>query len=129
MLVNPEVKGSQGIENEKALNAEANKPSSEKPILRLKVSKASFFLDEVTGFIYGGTSSRFWLLRKHICSKPPDDFKNLPFFSWECLSIVLKDRLVDLVIKNQEHMNMLLKLLIHNLNTINGELNSAKDLK
>lgn len=35
-------------------------------------SKCSTKLDEIKGFIYGGFSSRFWMLRKHINSYPRD---------------------------------------------------------
>ena len=34
----------------------------------LKVSNSSCSFDDITGFVYGGVSSRFWILRKHINS-------------------------------------------------------------
>lgn len=48
------------------------------------------------------------------------DSSNLPFMAWECLTIQLKDRQVDLVIRNQENMDKLLKFLIFHLDTANG---------
>ena len=32
----------------------------------IRKSKASFKLDQIKSFIYGGMSSRFWMMRKHI---------------------------------------------------------------
>ena len=34
----------------------------------VKKSSASCRLDEIEGFLYGGLSSRFWMLRKHMIS-------------------------------------------------------------
>jgi len=35
-----------------------------------------------------------------------------PFFAWECITIEFKDRTVDLVIKNELHMQILIRFLI-----------------
>ena len=39
--------------------------------------------------------------------------RQIPFYSWECLTIQCEDRDVDMVIKNQEDMQKLLKFLIY----------------
>ena len=59
---------------------------------------------EVKGFIFGGVSSRFWVLRKHINQLNMSDrdlVKTIPFQSWECITIQLDRRDVDIVIKNE----------------------------
>ena len=86
-------------------------------------SKASCKLSAVTGFVFGGVSSRFWLLRKscNLASKQE-------FFSWQCLTIQTENRDIDLVIKNQEDMDNLLILLIFDLETLNGARGTARKL-
>ena len=84
-------------------------------------SSASCKISEIKGFTYGGVSSRFWMLRKHINNMKPDQFKKVPFYSWNCITIQLEHRDVDLVIRNEYQMKVLLKFLIHSLKTIDGE--------
>lgn len=48
-----------------------------------------------------------------------------PFFAWECLTIVLYNREVDLVIADETQMINLLKLLVWEIRTVDGNLNSA----
>ena len=49
-----------------------------------KESSASCDLDDLIGILYGGISSRYWMLRKHInsleISKISDE--DIPFYSW-----------------------------------------------
>jgi hypothetical protein len=48
----------------------------------IDISK-SYYMSEIEGIIFGGMSSRFWMLRKHINSmKLVDIEKKSPFFSW-----------------------------------------------
>jgi len=54
--------------------------------------------------------------------------KNTPFYAWECITIKLKNRDVDLVIRKDKSMNNLLFLLLYHMNTINGTANSAANL-
>lgn len=54
--------------------------------------------------------------------KEPND---IPWFSWECLSLQLKHRDVDIVIRDQQNMTKLLKFLIYSMNTIDGERGSS----
>lgn len=68
------------------------------------------------------------MLRKHINSYARDQLDTLPFFSWECINIELGGRHVDLVIRNEAHMEMFLKFLISRLKTIDGRKGSAEPI-
>jgi len=94
----------------------------------MKKSKASCSMDDVHGFIYGGMSARFWMMRKHINLLSKEDLINLPLYSWECITILTKYRTIDLLIKNQSDMFDLLYFLISKLKTIDGNAGSAKEL-
>ena len=50
-------------------------------------SKASCKLADITGFIYGGFSSRFWMLRKHINFMDYAALNHLPFYCWKCITL------------------------------------------
>ena len=65
---------------------------------------------------------------KHKC-KDKDVGKNLPLFNWECITIQLKRRDLDLVIKNELDMQILIKYLIVQLNTFDSNKNSIDFLK
>lgn len=41
---------------------------------------------------------------------------------------MLKHRDVDIVIKNEKHMERLLKFLVYHINTVDGNKNSAKGI-
>lgn len=88
-------------------------------------SSASCSVQDITSFIYGGASSRFWLMRKHINSLQVNKLKDLPFYSWECISLITKSREINLVIKNEKDMQNFLEFLIISLRTLNGERDSA----
>jgi len=66
-----------------------------------KISKASCKIKDIQGFVFGGFSSRFWMLRKHINSLDDKSLQNLPFYSWNCITLELEHRNIDLVIRNQ----------------------------
>lgn len=91
-------------------------------------SSASCRIDQIKNFIYGGTSSRFWMLRKHINSLPRNKLKDLPFFSWNCITLQMQHRDLDLVIRDEKMMQTLLKFLIYRLETVNGQAGSGKKL-
>jgi len=94
---------------------------------KYKHSSCSCSLDEIEGFIFGGFSSRFWMYRKHINSSG-ERTDSMPFYSWECITLQLKHRDVDLIIQNEKVMIDLLSLLIYNLNTVDGERHSGKKI-
>lgn len=54
--------------------------------------------------------------------------KHLPFYSWQCITLQLEHRDIDLVIPDDADMDRLLKLLIHSMSTINGAKGSASKL-
>ena len=89
-------------------------------------SNASCRLDEITGFVFGGMTARFWMLRKHINLL---DYRNAklhaPFYCWECLTLQMGNVEVNLVIKNEYHMQNMLKFLISKLKTIDGTRDTA----
>ena len=49
----------------------------------------------------------------------------MPFFAWQCLTIKLKHRDIDLVFKDEQDHNNFVKFLIYNMNTIDGTVDSA----
>ena len=83
--------------------AQKNEEVNEDTDFKKKESSASCDLDDINGILYGAISSRYWMLRKHInsleISKINDE--DIPFQSWQCISLSLKHRDVDLVIKDE----------------------------
>lgn len=74
---------------------------------KLTRSSASCKIEEIQSFIYGGFSSRFWMLRKHINCMTTNEFKNnAPFKSWNCITLRLGRRDVDLVIDDEFSMKI-----------------------
>ena len=55
-----------------------------------------------------------------------DIANNMPFFCWQCITIQTKTLDLNLVIKDQNDMFMLLEFLIVSLKTIDGVRNSAQ---
>ena len=53
----------------------------------------------------------------------------VPFFAWECITLQVGIRDINLVIRNEKRMDQFLKLLIHYLNTVDGNKNSAASFK
>ena len=94
-------------------------------------SSASCKLADITGIIYGGFSSRFWMLRKHMncLDIEYNDERNIPFYSWQCITIQMKDRDVDLVIPKEKDMDQLITILIHAMETVDGTKGSRIKLE
>ena len=65
-------------------------------------------------------------MRKYINSLPLKDLKELPYHSWNCLTIGLENRNIDIVINNEEDLFMLIKFLMRKLNSVDGNRNSAE---
>ena len=95
------------------------------------ISSASCDLANVKGIIFGGISSRFWMLRKHMNSLDPIDYKRhpVPFYSWECLTLQLEHRDVDLVIRNEKDMEDFLIILIDGIKTVDGSRGSLMHIE
>ncbi len=70
------------------------------------------------------------MTRKHINQLPNIDvMKNsMPFYAWQCLSIQLPTRSVDLVIFEEKDMIAVISLLIWKTKTINGVAGTAREL-
>jgi hypothetical protein len=54
--------------------------------------------------------------------------KNFHFFPWECITIFLENREIDLVIRNEEHMKMFIRFLVYNLRSVDGNTGSAEGI-
>ena len=91
-------------------------------------SSGSCKVKDIKSFVFGGFTSRFWLMRKHINSMQVADLKNLPFFCWQCITISTDARDLNLVIKNETDMKFLVEFLIISLKTVDGIRGSAKQV-
>ena len=91
-------------------------------------SNSSSIIQDISGFVFGGITSRFWGMRKHINSISGKELDKLPFYCWECVSLEGKLRNVDLIIQEQDKMDMFLKFLIYQLKTYNGVTGSSEAL-
>jgi len=49
----------------------------------------------------------------------------LPFYSWQCITLQLEKRYIDLVIKKDEDMVKFIKLLVYKTDTMDGNRGSA----
>lgn len=93
-------------------------------------------IDDIEAFNFGGFSSRFWIFRKHMISMEYDSMKmdnqrpggrcNFPFFSWQCITITVAGRTIDLVLKHDKDMELLLRFLTVALNTVDGRRGTAE---
>jgi len=45
-------------------------------------SSGSCKISEIENILFGGISSRFWMLRKHINMLSDAELKSMPFYSW-----------------------------------------------
>jgi len=53
----------------------------------------------------------------------------MPFYAWQCITLELEKRNIDLVIKDSNDMMNFIKFLIIKMNTVDGIRNSATILK
>ena len=68
------------------------------------------------------------MLRKHINNMDANSLKDTPFFSWNCLTICLDNRDIDIVVKSESDMEKILKFLIYSLKTVDGNKGSGLKL-
>lgn len=116
---------SSGLENEKTLKGFVARDK-----IILKVSAASCNFSEIEGILFGGFSSRFWIFRKHINSMAKTEGGEMPFYAWECVTLILnKGREIDLVIMNEQRMLQFLKLVSFKINSLNGNKDSAQKIR
>ena len=84
------------------------------------LSSGSCSIDQIEGILVGGYNTRFWMYRKHLINIPNYNFNKLPFYNWQCLTIQMAHRDVDLVIKSDKDMRSVLQYLVYQLQTVNG---------
>lgn len=65
------------------------------------------------------------MLRKHINSMDRQKLVTIPFHNWECITLELDFRYIDIVIEDMSQMDCFLKFLIYTLRTIDGKRGSA----
>lgn len=125
-IFNKEIQDEQGVENDILLEFQKDIQKQ----IKLTKSKASFDFDEVVSFYYGPFTSRFWLMRKHMNQLSTRDLtQKAPFHAWDCITINLRNKGdVYLIIKNEKILSMFLKLLIYELQTIDGQRGTALPL-
>lgn len=101
-------------------------------------TRKEFPIEEVQGFVFGAFSSRFWVLRRGIneilaneraVTNKKELQQALPFYAWECVTIQLVDRNIDLVFRNDVHMQLFLKVLILALDSFDSQANSIRSLR
>ena len=54
---------------------------------------------------------------------------DLPFYAWECITLLTDEREYDLVINSGEDMHIFIQFLILKLQTYNGQTNSVNHLR
>ena len=64
----------------------------------IETSSTSCHVSDIIAISFGGLQSRFWMLRKHFNSMNIEDLQDPPFHAWECLTLTLRHRDIDLVI-------------------------------
>lgn len=67
------------------------------------------------------------MFRKHFNHLCDDYFKkeDVPFYSWECITIQTIERDIYLIIKNEKIMEMFIKYLVYHLETVDGNRGSS----
>jgi hypothetical protein len=73
-------------------------------------------------------TSSFWKFRVHTNLVKRDKLHLLPFHSWNCITLQINDKTLNLVIKDEKKMALLLKFLIYSLRTVDGRRSSADKL-
>ena len=68
------------------------------------------------------------MLRKHINCCSIEELKFIPFYSWNCVTISLPSRDVDIVIRNEKDMERFLKFIIFSIKTVDGRAGSGNKL-
>lgn len=93
------------------------------------LSNASSRFEDIQSIMFGPMSARFWIYRKHMCCQESLCESKVPFLAWQCLTIQLKNRNLDLVIKDEADMDRVLSILIYKMHTLDGYKNSSLPLE
>ena len=65
------------------------------------------------------------MLRKCVNSMSKKELVQMPFYSWNCITLQMANRDIDLVIKDEHEMMLVVKYLAFKMKTIDGIKNSA----
>ena len=57
-----------------------------------------------------------------------NQLNNVPFHSWDCITLILEGREVNLVITDMHDMNDFLKFLINKMRTLDGTKDTANKI-
>ena len=57
------------------------------------------------------------------------DESRIPFFCWECITIELQNKDIDIIIRNEFEMQIFLKVMILELDSVNGKSGSLKSVR
>lgn len=68
------------------------------------------------------------MYRKHMNSCNILDIKKHPFYSWQCLTISLANKDIDLIVTDERCMTSLLKLLVYKIRTLDGVRETADQM-
>ena len=83
---------------------------------------------DIEDFIFGGLSSRFWILKNFINLQKDT---NLPYsmLCWNMISIKLRDsdKLIDLIIPSEEQMNLLILFLLQQIYKTNRSISQNQN--
>lgn len=85
--------------------------------------------------MFGAFSTRFQMFKNSINEiiaqqdEPKKIDELMPFYAWECLTIQFKRRDLDIVIKDELQMEILLKFLIMETNSFDSNKDSLEFLK
>ena len=73
-------------------------------------------------------STRFWMYRKHMNYMSFGNVINgqAAFYSWQCITLQLKNRDIDLVIPNDDDLDCFIEVLVEAMNTVDGKKDSAE---
>tara|TARA_B110000285_G_scaffold228019_1_gene290308 strand:- start:2024 stop:2425 length:402 start_codon:yes stop_codon:yes gene_type:complete len=69
--------------------------------LKFDHSSASCDTKSIEMITFGGFSSRLWVMRMHFNSLPIKHLESLPFYAWQCVTLKLPHREVDIAFKDE----------------------------
>ena len=97
------------FEGETVYITRATKSEAELAIIYKNGSEKKFRADEIQGFIFGGFSSRFWLMQNFINMQPPSSLSS-SMLCWNMISISLKSKkeFINLIVPKEQDMDMLI---------------------
>ena len=76
-------------------------------------NEKKFKAEDINGFIFGGFSSRFWLMQNYINMQPKDSLRS-SMLCWNMISISFKTKreFINLIVPKENDMNMLIQYLL-----------------